>query len=286
MKKFLCLMLAAVLCMGLVLTGCQSEPADTDAAEVSSAPGASATPDADDASLDNVLAAGKLVVGLDIKFPPMGFEDLETDEIVGLDVDLAMAVGEKLGVEIELKPIDWTTKEMELDAGNIDVIWNGYTINSARQAKVLFSDPYLTNRQIIIVKNGSSITSKEDLLDAMIGVQNGSTAVEAIEADALGEDLEANLTMFEDNTMAMLDLEYDRVDAVVVDEVVGKYYMSKHEGQYTILDENFGDEQYGIGFRKGDVALRNAVQEALEDMKADGTSKEISIKWFGSDLIL
>jgi len=284
MKKFLCLMMAAVLCMGLILTGCGA-PAETPETTPTATP--VATPETTaDTSLDDVMAAGKLVVGLDIKFPPMGFEDIETGEIVGLDVDLAMAVGEKLGVEIELKPIDWKTKELELDSNKIDVIWNGYTITPAREELVLFSDPYLTNRQIIIVKEGSEIANKEALLDAKIGVQNGSTAVDAIEADDLAEALAPNLTMYEDNTTAMLDLDAGRVDAVVVDEVVGKYFLSMNEGKYTILEENFGDEQYGIGFRMSNVALRNAVQAALAEMKADGTSAEISIKWFGSDEIL
>ncbi len=276
MKKFTSIILASLLVVCLVLSGCGTET-----------PAPSASPDvAVDDSLTKVMEKGELVVGLDIAFPPMGFQD-ENDEIVGFDVDLAKAVGAALGVEVKLTPIDWKSKELELKSGKIDVIWNGYTITDARKKEVLFSDPYLENKQIIIVKADSEIAAKADIAGGKVGLQTGSTAEDAIKADEIYSQIENSLMMYDDNNTAMMDLDAGRVSSVVVDEVVGKYYISQHEGQYKILDEDFGDELYGIGFRQEDVALRDAVQEAINTIKTSEEGKAISTKWFGQpDLIL
>ena len=239
-----------------------------------------------DTSWNEIEQKSKLVVGLDIAFPPMGFQD-ENNEIVGLDIDLAKAVAEELGVEAELKPIDWKAKEMELKSGKIDVIWNGYSISEERKKEVLFSEPYLMNRQVVVIKQDSPIKSKQDMVNGKVGLQTGSTAEDAIKADPIYDQIKDNLMMYDDNNTAMMDLETGRISSVVVDEVVYKYYTSKHPGQYTTLDEDFGDEQYGIGFRMEDQALRDKVQEALEKVKESGKAAEISQKWFGEpDLIL
>lgn len=269
MKKLLAVMLASVLAVCFVLSGCGGETADP----------ANTQADADQ-SLQKVLDKNELVVGLDIAFPPMGFQD-ENNEIVGFDIDLAKEVGKVLGVEVQLKPIDWKSKEMELKSGKVDLLWNGYTITDERKKEVLFSDPYLANKQIIIVKADSPIQAKADITSGKVGLQTGSTAEDAIQADPIYEQIKGNLMMYDDNNTAMMDLDAGRVESVVVDEVVGKYYLSKHEGQYRILDEDFGDEQYGIGFRMEDKALRDAVQEALDTIKTNGVGDEISEKWFG-----
>ncbi len=269
MKKLLAVMLASVLAVCFVLSGCGGETADP----------ANTQADADQ-SLQKVLDKNELVVGLDIAFPPMGFQD-ENNEIVGFDIDLAKEVGKVLGVNVQLKPIDWKSKEMELKSGKVDLLWNGYTITDERKKEVLFSDPYLANKQIIIVKADSPIQAKADITSGKVGLQTGSTAEDAIQADPIYEQIKGNLMMYDDNNTAMMDLDAGRVESVVVDEVVGKYYLSKHEGQYRILDEDFGDEQYGIGFRMEDKALRDAVQEALDTIKTNGVGDEISEKWFG-----
>lgn len=269
MKKLLAVMLASVLAVCFVLSGCGGETADP----------ANTQADADQ-SLQKVLDKNELVVGLDIAFPPMGFQD-ENNEIVGFDIDLAKEVGKVLGVNVQLKPIDWKSKEMELKSGKVDLLWNGYTITDERKKEVLFSDPYLANKQIIIVKADSPIQAKADITSGKVGLQTGSTAEDAIQADSIYEQIKGNLMMYDDNNTAMMDLDAGRVESVVVDEVVGKYYLSKHEGQYRILDEDFGDEQYGIGFRMEDKALRDAVQEALDTIKTNGVGDEISEKWFG-----
>ena len=278
MKKFLAVMLVSVLAVSLILSGCGSTPSTT-------TPTSTPASGADD-SLQKIKDKGTIVVGLDVAFPPMGFQD-ENNEIVGFDVDMAKAVGEILGVKVELRPIDWKSKELELKSGKVDLLWNGYTITDERKKEVLFSNPYLKNKQIIIVKNDSSIKAKADIVSGKVGLQTGSTAEDAIQADAIFDQIKDNLMMYDDNNTAMMDLEAGRVSSVVVDEVVGKYYLSQNTGKYRILDEDFGDEEYGVGFRLEDKALRDAVQEAIDTLKTNGKGAEISTKWFGQpDLIL
>ena len=263
MKKILMVLAAGVLSACFVLSGC----------------GGNGTTVADN-SLQKVKDKQELIVGLDIAFPPMGFMN-EQNEIVGFDIDVAKEVGKILDVNVQLRPIDWKSKELELKSGKVDVLWNGYTITDARKKEVLFSDPYLANKQIIIVTAESPIQAKADIAGGKVGLQTGSTAEDAIQADPIYSQIENNLMMYDDNNTAMMDLDAGRIESVVVDEVVGKYYLSQHEGKYRILDEDFGDEQYGVGFRMEDKALRDAVQEALDTIKTNGKGDEISQKWFG-----
>ena len=268
MKKF-ALILACILAVG-IFAGCGNN------ADVSTTGGV-------DTSFTDIQQKGKLVVGLDVAFPPMGFQD-ESGEIVGFDIDIAKAVGEKMGVEVELKPIDWKAKEMELNSKKIDVIWNGYTITDERKEQVDFTEPYLNNRQIIITPVDSDIKSKADLAGKKIGYQTGSTAEDAMKADEdVYKTIEANLMGYDDNNTAMMDLKAGRTAAVVVDEVVGKYYLSKNPGLYVILEDNFGDEEYGVGVRKGETALLTELNKGIEAVKADGTFDKISQKWFGNN---
>lgn len=278
MKKLIAVMLVSVLAVCLVLSGCGGN--------VTTTPTPTPASGSADESLQKVLDKGEIVVGLDIAFPPMGFQD-ESNEIVGFDVDLAKAVGEILGVKVSLRPIDWKVKELELKSGKVDLLWNGYTITDERKKEVLFSDPYLENKQIIIVKNDSAINAKADITSGKVGLQTGSTAEDAIQADEIYDQIKDSLMMYDDNNTAMMDLDAGRISSVVVDEVVGKYYLSQNEGKYRILDEDFGDELYGVGFRLEDKALRDAVQEAINTLKTNGEGAKISEKWFGQpDLIL
>ena len=240
---------------------------------------------AEDTSWTDVQEAGKIVIGVDDQFPPMGFRD-DSGEIVGFDIDLANAVCEKLGVQAEIKPIDWSAKEAELAAGSIDLIWNGYTVTDERREKVLFTDPYLANSQIIVTKEGYGVESKNDLTGVEVGVQAQSSALDAINADELGAEISANLREYDTNVTAMLDLDAGNVKAVVMDEVVANYYISQHPGSYVILDENFGSEEYAVGIRLGSEALKDRISTAINELKADGTAAEISTKWFGEDKLL
>ena len=226
---------------------------------------------------------GKIIVGLDDEFPPMGFRD-ENNEIVGFDIDLAKAAAEKLGSEIEFQPIDWDTKELELENGNIDLIWNGLTITDERTAAMDFTMPYLKNKQIIIVKNDSEIQSKADLKGKNIGVQAGSSALDAVEGDEMYADL-GEVNSYDTNILAFTDLDIQRVDAVVADEIVARYYLANNENDFRVIEDgNFGDEVYGVAAKKGNTELISALQAALDSLSADGTVAEISIKWFGEDI--
>lgn len=236
----------------------------------------------------NYMDKKELVVGLDDTFVPMGFKD-ESGQLEGFDVELAKAVGEKLNKEIKFQPIDWSMKETELNGGNIDLIWNGYSINDERKEKVQFSNPYLNNTQIIVTLANSNINSKSDLKDKKVGAQNESTAVDAVEAekDIMDTFAGGKLITFEDNNQALMDLEAGRLDAIVVDEIMARYYIKERgEDKYKILSDNFGNEQYGVGMRKGDTEFTEVFNSALNQVIADGTAEEISKKWFGEDIVL
>lgn len=237
-----------------------------------------------DTSWSDIEAKGDIVIGIDDQFPPMGFTD-ENGEITGFDIDFAKAVAEELGVGAVIKPIDWSAKEAELQAGNIDLIWNGYTITDERKEKVAFSDPYLANHQIIITKYGYPVQTKDDLKDAKIGVQAESSAVDAVKADPIYSELSNELMEYATNVLALLDLDAANIDAVVMDEVVADYYITQHpDKDYMILsDGDFGAEEYGVGMRKDDKALQAKLNEAMNAVKNNEKGQEITNKWFGTD---
>lgn len=238
-----------------------------------------------DDSLQYILDKGELVLGLDDSFPPMGFRS-EEGEIVGFDIDLAREVTERLGVDLRLQPIDWDAKVLDLNSKDIDVIWNGLTITEERKEQITFSKPYIANRQIVIVLAESGIRTKSDLAGKTIGLQLGSSAQDAVEAEPKVLESFADLSRYQDNVQALLDLEVGRIDAVVVDEILGRYYISQKPGTFAVAEEHFAEEEYGIGFRKGELALRDRVDGILDEMVADGAAAEISVKWFGEDVLL
>ena len=275
-KKVFTFALAGALSISM-LAGCGSSSNESTTSESK-----------EDTSLTDVQAAGHFTLGLDADFAPMGFTD-DNGEIVGFDIDLAKAVGEKMGVDVEVKPIDWDSKDMELSSGKIDVIWNGFSITDERRQEVLFSNPYLSTKQSIVVKKGSDITKKADLAGKKIALQDGSTSEDALKADtatyeSVGDD---NISRFKENSQVLMEVDSGRADAAVIDEVFVRYYLQKENllDKYTVLEEGVDEEDYGVGGRKGDYALMEAINKALDECKADGTTSEISQKWFGEDLI-
>ena len=268
MKKQISLLVVALVA-GVLLSGCGKKE---EAAPAAAAPEAAPAP------------AAAIVVGLDDNFPPMGFKD-EKNELVGFDIDLAKEAAKRIGREVTFKPIDWSAKEAELSGKRVDVLWNGLTITEERKANILFTKPYLENRQIVIVTDKSEVKAKADLADKIVGVQDGSSAVEAVQKDEATAKSIKELKKFGDNVTALMDLSAGRLDALVVDEVVGRYYTSKKPGEYRVLDENFGTEDYGIGTRKDDTELMAQIDKAMDEMKADGAAATISTKWFGKDIV-
>lgn len=254
-----------------------------DSQEPADAEDATTEEPAQDTSWEDIQAKGSFMMGLDENFPPMGFRE-EGGELTGFDVELAKAVAEEMGIEVELMPINWKANILELESGNIDVIWNGFTITDERKEKLLMSAPYMENDQIVVVKSGSPITTLADLEGKKVAVQDGSSAQEAIADNeevnnAIGEQID-----FTDNVTALMDVSNGQVDALVVDSIVADYYTSKKPGEYTILDESLAAEQYGIGFRKGDQSFHDELMAAMNRLIENGKFAEISNEWFGRDV--
>lgn len=239
--------------------------------------------DAVDESLDYVMEKGTFIMGLDDSFPPMGFRN-EDNEIVGYDVDLAREACRRMGVELVLQPIDWAAKEMELNTRKIDCIWNGFTMTPEREEALCFSKPYLRNAQVIVVRSDSPYNTLEDFKGKTIGLQAGSSAQAALDSAVEFKASLSSVAEFKDNLTALLDLELKGVDGVVMDLLVANDSINRSGKDFRILTESLAPENYGIGFRKNDVMLRDKVQQVLEEMAADGTVASYSEKWFGSDI--
>jgi polar amino acid transport system substrate-binding protein len=270
MKRVLGLLLVMVMVMGF-FAGCTSEE-----------PAAEAGTD-----YPALVERGYVIVGLDDTFAPMGFRK-KSGELVGFDVDLAKEVFGRLDIEVQFQPIDWSMKETELNSGNIDMIWNGYTITPEREEKVAFSKPYLKNRQVIVVLPDSGIATKADLAGKNVACQSESSAYAAIVADeTFTAALEGGAPIaFDTNNEAFMDLEAGRVDALVADEIMAMYYIGeKGVENYLVLEEDFGKEEYGIGFRKGDTQLLQKVNDTLDAMKEDGAAAAVSTTYFGKDIV-
>ncbi|MBO4779124.1 MAG: amino acid ABC transporter substrate-binding protein, partial [Selenomonadaceae bacterium] len=207
---------------------------------------------------------------------------------IGFDVDLAKEAAKRLGSEVEFKAIDWNSKEAELKSGRIDIIWNGLDITPERQENMLFSDPYMDNRQIVFVKKGNvtGIMTETDLIDKAVGTQAGSTAESYLDST---ESLKSGFREFKtygDYVSAFMDLENGRIDALVCDEIVGRYAMSKQGDKFEALNVTIGPiTEFGIAFRKDNTELRDKVQKVFDEMVKDGTASKISEQWFGADLI-
>lgn len=268
MKKKIALLLAAVmLVLSLGLAACGG---NTDG------PGADKTP------VQVAAEDGILKIGLDPEFPPMGFRDADTGELVGFDIDLAKEVAERIGMEFEAVPINWDTKKTELEAGSFDCVWNGFTMNG-READYTWTTAYIKNAQVVVVKEDSTVAKATDLAGKTVALQQGSTAENALNARAdVKDSLKSAPLYVENNVMGFTELKAGAVDALIVDEVVANYYIANNPGFKVI--ESLGDEEYGIGFALGNEEMRDLVQAALEEMAADGTMKQISEKWFGKDV--
>ena len=229
----------------------------------------------------------KITVGIDDNYAPMGFRD-EHGEIVGFDIDLAKEAAERMNVEFVFKPIDWNNKEAEITSGRVDMIWNGCDITDERKRYMIFSKPYMDNRQIILVRKGDNqeFYSEVDLADKVVGTQAGSNSEDYInENQALKESFKSFKT-YPNYKAAFEDLEKGFVDVLIVDEIAGRYEMSKQPVKFESREVTIGPStELGIGFKKDNVELRDKVQKVFDDMIKDGTARKISEQWFQADLI-
>ena len=236
-----------------------------------------------DYSLQTILSKGRFVMGLDDSFPPMGFRN-ERNEIVGYDVDLAKEVTRRMGVQLVLQPIDWAAKEQELNAREIDCIWNGFTITEERKQNVLYTPPYLRNAQVVVVKGNSPVNSLMDLVGRTIGTQAGSSSIHAIDETPGFKASLRGVIEYRDFLTALMDLDVGGIDAVVIDLVVANDNINRSGKNFRILNERLEEEEFGIGFRLGDRALCNRVWELLLEMAKDGTVARIATQWMGADI--
>jgi polar amino acid transport system substrate-binding protein len=237
---------------------------------------------AGDGSWERVKKAGKLVIGIDDAFPPMEFRT-EKNELVGFDIDASKELGKRLGIKIEHVPTAWKGVIMSLKTKKFDIIWSGMSVTEEREKEIAFTKPYIMEKQVIVVKaDNKKIKGLKDLgAETVVGVQLGSTSEEALAK--LNKQFK-EIKKYDTNTNAFMDLKIGRINALAVDELVGRYYLSQKPGEYRVLSESLLSEPIGIGLRQEDVSLKNKIQKTLDGMFKDGTMKKISIKWFGDDI--
>ena len=221
-----------------------------------------------------------LTVGFDAEYPPYGYMD-ENGEYTGFDLELAQAVCDLEGWTLDKKPINWDSKDMELNSGTIDCIWNGFTING-REDDYTWSDPYINNEQVIVVAKDSGIEKLADLKGKNVVVQAASAALDALNNDDNKElkDSFASLTENPDYNTAFMNIDSGAADAVAVDIGVANYQLSQRgKDKYVILDEPIQNEQYGIGFKKGNDELKDLVWDEVKKLDESGEVDKLADKY-------
>ena len=221
-----------------------------------------------------------LIVGFDAEFPPYGYQD-DNGEYVGFDLDLAAEVCERNGWELVKQPINWDSKDMELDAETIDCIWNGFTM-TGREDQYTWTCAYIDNSQVFVVKADSGIASQDDLEGKNVGVQADSSALAALEdeegAAALAATF-ASLTQYADYNTGFMELESGVIDALAMDIGVAQYQIESRGDGFVMLEEKLATEQYAVGFKLGNTELRDKLEKTLLEMAEDGTVLEIAKEW-------
>ena len=278
-KRFVSAALAAVMALSMTACGSSNSAAETTAADTEAAESQAEETTAEEAKTTD---GGTLIVGFDQDFPPMGFVG-DDGEFTGFDLEMAAEVAKRLNLTIAYQPIAWDAKDMELDAGTIDCIWNGFTMNG-REDDYEWSKPYMKNNQVFVVRGDSDINSEADLAGKNVEVQTDSSAEAALNDNSELTSMFGSLTPVADYNTAFMDLESGAVDAIAMDDVVASYQITSRKADFKVLDDVIAAEEYGIGFKKGNTGLRDKVQATLEEMAADGTAAKISEKWFGKDI--
>ena len=260
-KKAVALMLSTVMAMGMVSA----------------------------ASVQASVEDKTLIVGFDAEYPPYGYMD-EDGEYTGFDLELAQAVCDLEGWTLDKKPINWDSKDMELNSGSIDCIWNGFTMNG-REDDYTFSVPYVDNSQVIVVADNSGIEKLTDLAGKTVGVQAASAALDLLQSEEEGGQKEladtfGALNEFADYNTAFTELQAGALDALAIDIGVAKYQLAqREEGKYKILDEPIQSEQYGIGFAKGNEELRDTVWAEVMKLYEDGEIDKLAEQYGVADML-
>ena len=223
------------------------------------------------------------IVGFDAEVPPYGYKD-DNGEYVGFDLDLAQEVCDRNGWTLKKQPIEWNSKDMELNSGSISCIWNGFTMNG-REDDYTWTKPYVDNSQVVVVRKDSGITQLNDLSGKVVAVQADSSALAALTGEDASEENKALCATFKDlqqvgdYNSAFMNLESGAVNAICMDIGVANYEIESRGDKFMMLEDRLSSEEYGIGFKKGNTELRDKVQATLLDMLADGTFDEIAEKW-------
>ena len=275
--RFATMCLAAV--MVFTMAGCGS----SDKKEDTSAKKETKTEESEEKT-----SSSDFIVGFDAEYPPYGYKD-DNGEYVGFDLDLAKEVCKRNDWNLKKQPIDWNSKDMELNSGSIDCIWNGFTM-TGREDKYVWSDPYVDNSIVVVVAEDSGIEKPEDLAGKVVAVQQDSSGLAALTDE---EDNEENLKLsasfaelqqVADYNSAFMNLEAGSIDAIVVDIGVADYQLASREG-FVMLEDKIRTEQYAVGFKLGNEKLRDQVQDTLDEMVADGTFDKIAEEWELSDMV-
>lgn len=293
MKKISALLLAMAMIFSMAACGTETSTevsastpetsAETAATEETAAPAEDSSTEAVGSTVEAEGDRTTFIVGFDAEYPPYGYMD-ESGEYVGFDLDLAQEVCDRNGWELVKQPIDWDAKDMELNSGTIDCIWSGFTM-TGREEDYTFSVPYVDNSIVFVVMNDSDIQTKADLAGKVVVTQADSSALTALTSE---EDNDENLALtasfaelqqVADYNTAFLNLESGAVDCIAVDIGVAQYQLSSRGDTFRMLEEPLSTEQYGIGFKKGNEALRDIVQDTLFEMYKDGTFDEITAKY-------
>lgn len=269
MKKRLVLLLVTAMAATTVLAGCGSKDSGSSDSGKKSAKESKVENDDD-----------TLIVGFDASFPPYGYKD-DSGEYVGFDLDLAQEVCDRNDWKLVKQPIDWDSKDAELNSETIDCIWNGFTMNG-REDDYTWSDPYIDNKQVVVVRSDSGIDDFSRLKGKHVEVQTDSSALAALEGDQ--KDLAAtfaDLNQVAEYNTAFMDLESGACDAIAMDIGVANYQVNsrKNPDDYKILDKEISSEQYAVGFKKGNTELKDKVQKTLDEMAEDGTVDKIAEKY-------
>ena len=216
------------------------------------------------------------VVGFDAEYPPYGFVD-DDGTYKGFDLDLAKEFCSRAGYEFKPQPIDWDSKDLELNQGNIDCIWNGFTV-TGRENDYTWTFPYVDNSIVLVVRSDSGITKKADLAGKIVMGQAGSSAITALEEEENAELVKSfkSLEQCADYNSGFMNLESGMIDCLAVDIGVAKFHLNNANGKYVQLDEKLSSEQYAIGFKKGNTALRDEVEKVVTEMWKDGTFMNIA----------
>ena len=232
------------------------------------------------------LKNGELQIGVNIAYPPFEYYDTDGKTPLGFDIDLGKAIAGKLGMQADIIDVAWEGIFAGLDTNKYDCIISAVTITDDRKVHYEFSKPYIGNGQSIILKKGTkvSVTKPENLAGLRVGYLTESTS-DVFMTKLAGNGLKFNAEEYDDEMNAFADLKNERCDAVVSDALVAVDYVNKPDSPYEMVWEGPAEEFFGICIKKGNTALVQAVDKALDGLFADGTVKQLSEKNFGKDIV-